>query len=111
MDLVRVGMRIKNCRQALNLTQEKLAEMIDVSPHYIYEIERGSKTMSLYTLYDLSITLNVSTDYMLYGNELSNAQDNPAASPDRLALLVESIPTKKRDNVAHIISSILPYIK
>lgn len=110
MDLARVGTRIKNCRQAMNLTQEQLAELIDVSPHYIYEIERGSKTMSLYTLYDLSTSLNVSTDYLLYGDEISNPQNNPAASPDRLALLAESIPTKKRDNVAHIISSILPYI-
>ena len=88
MDLARVGMRIKNCRQAMDLTQEKLAEMIDVSPHYIYEIERGSKTMSLYTLYDLATTLDVSTDYLIYGDEISNTQDNPAASPDQLTLLV-----------------------
>ena len=47
MNLIAIGNRIKQSRKAQKYTQETLAEKLDVSPHYIYEIERGSKTMSL----------------------------------------------------------------
>lgn len=47
MDFEQIGMRIKACRKQKHLTQEKLAECLDVSSHYIYELERGVKTMSL----------------------------------------------------------------
>ena len=50
MDFEQIGKRIKTCRKQKHLTQEKLAECLDVSSHYIYELERGVKTMSLYTL-------------------------------------------------------------
>lgn len=56
MNLNEVGTRIKSARHEARLTQEQLAELIDVSPHYIYEIERGSKAMSIQTLEKLSIT-------------------------------------------------------
>ena len=59
MDFEQIGMRIKACRKQKHLTQEKLAECLDVSSHYIYELERGVKTMSLYTLNDLSTCLEV----------------------------------------------------
>ena len=62
MDFEQIGMRIKACRKQKHLTQEKLAECLDVSSHYIYELERGVKTMSLYTLNDLSNCLEVSSD-------------------------------------------------
>ena len=34
-----LGLRIKQCRTMQKLTQEDLAEKIDVSSHYIYEID------------------------------------------------------------------------
>ena len=111
IDFEMVGARIKKCRQEKKLTQEKFAEIIDVSPHYIYEIERGSKTMSIYTLDSVSSTLGVSTDYLLYGTPSSDAQTPHEQKPDKLSLYIETIPVKKRDSVAEIIKSILPYIK
>ncbi len=36
-----VGRRIKERREALGLTQEELAERVDVAPHFISTIERG----------------------------------------------------------------------
>ena len=67
MNPIDLGVRIKQCRTMRKLTQENLAERIDVSSHYIYEIEKGLKNMSLNTLIDLSTVLNVSTDYLLFG--------------------------------------------
>ena len=109
MDFELIGARIKKCRRQRHWTQEQFAEIIDVSPHYIYEIERGSKTMSIYTLDSVARNLGVSIDYLIYGIlPCSPVQQNV---PDKLSLLVETIPTKRRNSVAAIIKSILPYVK
>lgn len=110
MDFEQIGRRVKNSRRKKHLTQEKFAEIIDVSPHYIYEIERGSKSMSLYTLDSVATNLGVSTDYLLYGC-ISHHKDGSRKEPDELTVLVDAIPSQKRKSVARIIESILPYIK
>ncbi len=81
-----------------------------MSPHYIYEIERGTKTMSLYTLDSIVSALNVSTDYLLYGT-FSHDEDGSPKKPDKLEVLIETIPARKRRNVAYVIKALLPYIR
>lgn len=72
MDLKAIGSRIKAERKNLGLTQEKLSELINVTPHYIYEIERGMKSMSVETLILLSEKMELSADYILFGNRRGN---------------------------------------
>ena len=67
MDLVSIGKRIKAERQKNGLTQEALAERIEVSAHYVYELERGLKAMSVPILIRISEVLHTSTDYLLFG--------------------------------------------
>lgn len=69
MDLIAIGSRIKAERKKLGITQEKLSEMINVTTHYIYEIERGMKSMSLDTLVLLSEKLELSLDYIIFGTQ------------------------------------------
>lgn len=54
IDIFDLGLRIRNVRKAHNLTQEQLAEKIKVSPHYVYELEHGYKSMSIYTLANIA---------------------------------------------------------
>ena len=105
-----LGLRIKQCRTLRKLTQEDLAEKIDVSSHYIYEIEKGLKNMSLNTLIDLSTTLDVSTDYLLFGTSADNSYTN-STPLDNLALIIKDLSPKKRDSLADIISATLPHLK
>ncbi len=67
LDVKTIGARVRACRENVGLTREKLAEMIDVSPRFIYDIELGNRGMSLSTLANLAPHLHVSTDYLLYG--------------------------------------------
>ncbi len=60
-----LGERIRLGRKANNLTREKLAELIDVSPRFLAEVESGKVGVSLQTLKNLSIALSASTDYLL----------------------------------------------
>ena len=68
-----IGKRIKIKRKEMNLTQEKLSEIIDVSPSYISEIERGSSICSLATITNIADTLNTNLDYLVLGITRINA--------------------------------------
>lgn len=111
MDLVAIGLRIRNCRKSLKLTQEELAERIDVSSHYIYEIEKGLKTMSLGVLEQISQTLQVSTDYIIFGTDIMYCEKTIPELSDRLYILTHEIPIEKRERVADILDVILPNLK
>lgn len=50
------------------MSRETLAEMADISPKFLYEIETGQKGFSAGTLYKLGIALASSSDYILCGD-------------------------------------------
>lgn len=64
-----MGLRIKNQRKALNLTQEVLAEQLDISVKHFSEVERGLSGLSIENLIKLSNILGVSIDYIVKGEE------------------------------------------
>ncbi len=68
MNLEDFGKRIRTARKRRGLTQEALAEKIDIAPTYISDIERGIKAPSLSTLVDLIKELEISADYVLQGS-------------------------------------------
>lgn len=65
MDMVAIGNRIKAARERVHLTQEQLAEIIDISPTHMSVIERGVKTPKLDTFVRIANALGVSTDALL----------------------------------------------
>ena len=65
MDLKAVGLRIKEAREAKNLTQESLAAIVDLSTTHISVIERGLKTMRLDKFVAIPNALDVSADSLL----------------------------------------------
>ena len=84
IDLIGIGKRVKTARTEHKLTREKLAEIVNVTPHYIYEIERGMKAMSLETLANISSALELSSDYILFGKY--SARKNACARKRRSRL-------------------------
>lgn len=65
MNCIALGRRIREERLKLSLTQEKLAEYVDVSTSYIGQIERGEKSVTLDTLIRITRKLGVTVDYLL----------------------------------------------
>lgn len=82
-----MGKRIKQKRKELNLTQEKLSEMLEISPTYISEIERGTGISSLATITKIANVLNLDLDYLILG--ISNTNIDKTFSN-----LLEKIPKK-----------------
>ena len=60
-----IGRRIKAARESKKLTQEQLAELVDLSPMHISVIERGVKLPKLETLINIANILDVSADVLL----------------------------------------------
>lgn len=65
MDYSLLGKRIREERLRLNLTQEKLAEDINISTAYLGQIERGERSVTLDKLVPLSNRLGVTVDFLL----------------------------------------------
>ena len=59
IDYQQIGKRIKRCRAAAGITQEKLAELLDVSPGYISRVERGTRWVNLERLSEIAALLGV----------------------------------------------------
>ena len=66
---VEIGTRIKEKRRNCKYTREKLAELVDISPQFLANIESGKKGMSFLTLIKLCECLGVSCDYVILGKE------------------------------------------
>ncbi len=65
-----MGERIRVARESAGLTQENLADVIDVSPQYVSDLERGVVGTSIPTLIKICDCLSVSSDYLLVRNDI-----------------------------------------
>ena len=103
IDLISIGKRVKAARTEQRLTREQLAEIVNVTPHYIYEIERGMKAMSLETLAAIATALELSADYILFGR-YHNTDDSVFA-------MLEELSEEKRLRAEKAFAALLPYLK
>ena len=62
-------------RNIKGMTQEELAEKLNISREHLGRIERGKYGCSIDLLIELSFTLNASTDYLLLGCRPEREQD------------------------------------
>lgn len=76
-----MGNRIRKQRELLGYTREQFAEKLDVSTKFCSDIELGVKGISIQTLAKITDLLNLSSDYILFGEckqgnsmELENAR-------------------------------------
>ncbi len=67
IDYKELGKRIRAERRKQDLTQEKLAEMANISDSFLGHIERGGRTLSIETLAKLANALNLSIEYIICG--------------------------------------------
>lgn len=57
--LVNFGIKLKYWRLKRKLTQEELAEKLLVAPHYISDIERGRRNITMQTINRLAAALDI----------------------------------------------------
>jgi transcriptional regulator with XRE-family HTH domain len=67
IDYTLIGRRIKERRLEKNLTQENIAEHLDISVSYVSRVERAAVKISLETLVRVATFLDVSPAFLLDG--------------------------------------------
>ena len=65
LDYKSLGKRVKIARIRAELTQEKLAEAVELSPTHLSNIETGTTRVSLQTMVHLANALGVTADDLL----------------------------------------------
>lgn len=86
-----IGERLKKARINKNLTQEKLAEQLDVSIAFLSRIERGSSFISLKRLNQICSVLDVSEGEILNGV----SKDSNIYLNKELSNLIKDCPPQK----------------
>jgi len=66
LDYGKLGVRIREIRKSKGYTQEKLSELVGISPNYLSRVETNNGgVVSLPTLLKICNVLDVGMDYML----------------------------------------------
>lgn len=71
MDYYKIGQQIRKIRKARGLSQEALAERVNISTTHMSHIETANTKLSLQVLVDIAAALEVRTDDLLNPNAVS----------------------------------------
>ena len=62
-----IGANVRNLRKKAGLSQEALAEIADLHPVYISQVERGTKAVSVEALWKISKAVQVPMSALVRG--------------------------------------------
>ena len=98
MDYYKIGQRIRRYRKAVCMSQEQLAERVNISVTHMSHIETGNTKLSLPVLVDISKALEVRTDELLFDSpspkEISMTELNSileTCTSEQLCVIVETV--------------------
>lgn len=103
-NIKQVGLRIKNRRKELNLTQIMIKNVTGISSGNLSEIENGNRAPSLGALYKLSHVLDCSIDWIVSGSSPSG-DDSFCCSEIETNLISDfrKLPREEKEEVLEIL--------
>lgn len=101
MNLKVIGIQIKRAREKKHLTQEQLAEMVNLSTTHISVIERGVKAPKLETFIDIANALDVTSDSLLTGTLKKSLQITSISN--ELAEKIKNLSIKEQEKILKIV--------
>ena len=104
IDTREMGRRLQNLRRATNLTQEEVAELLEISSNYVSNIETGRDLCSTEVLVGMANLYHASMDYIL-GESLRYNADRESNGPEKTALMHE-FGRLSNEECAHLIKYI-----
>ncbi len=88
---IAIGNRIRLLREAQGKTRDKLSEEAEISPHFLFEIETGKKSMTSSTIINIAKALDVTTDFILLGTDNVNVKVAPLIKSAPIAKIVTNL--------------------
>ena len=103
---ITIGERLRYRRTAMGYTQEHLAELADLHPTYIGQVERGEKNLTVESLEKICIALNYPMDELFYNLHAMGHQN--AIARNCYELLIRQ-PLDDQKKLSIIINDIIAY--
>lgn len=100
-----IGLRLKEMRKENRMTQEQLADKLNISIKHYSEVERGVTGLSVENIIKVSNILHVSTDYILKG-EVKQEE-----FPNEIILFYKSCSLEQKKGVMQIFRGIESLVK
>lgn len=101
MDYFKIGQRIRKIRKAHGFSQDELASKIGISTTHMSHIETGNTKLSLTVLVNLSDTLEVRVDDILF----DSSRDNLSTTTEELQQLLSSCTSAQAKAILDIAKS------
>ena len=102
---IQIGQNIRQIREDAGLTQEKLADMLNIGDKHVSAIERGAVGLSLPTLMRICEALSVSADRVLFGTR--DDMDRRSADIQILTERMERLPDRQFEAAKNVMDSVL----
>lgn len=103
VDYAEVGKRIKNERAKNGLSRERFAELTKLSSTYVSQLELGQRHASLPSTIRIASVLNISLDYLIYGDDILEV------NRDDLIEIINSASKNDLKILKEILTAILPF--
>lgn len=101
-----IGHRIREERLRLNLTQEVLAEEVELTTAYIGQVERGERNLTIENLIKVANRLGVTVDYLLTDSvDVSND-----TTMIQLGQLLNGRPLKDKELAVSLIKTLVTHL-
>ena len=94
------GERIRNRREKMGLSRQKMAAQIGKAEKYYADIERGYCGMSLDTMIEIADSLGLTLDYLVFGND---GREESERESDSIQLLVRGCDEKRRKKAVELL--------
>ena len=100
MDYYKIGQKIRKIRKAHGLSQEELAEKINISTTHMSHIETGNTKLSLPVFVDIAAALEVRTDDLL-----DTVATTTSTSLDEIAAVLERCTAQEAKVIADVVKA------
>ena len=100
MDYYKIGQKIRKIRKAHGLSQEELAERVNISVTHMSHIETGNTKLSLPVLVDIAGALEVRTDDLL-----NDGLANTGTVLEEIAAVLDRCTVKEAKVIADVVKA------
>ena len=98
-----IGKRIQEYRKKKGITQDELAEIIDISPHYLSALERGVYNIKLSTLVKILNSLDCSADEVF----CDVVDKSCAVTTSRLSEKLSTLPVEEQKKILAVVDTMV----
>lgn len=104
LDFKTIGQKIKERRKMLGITQECIADILNVNPSHISNIENGRANPSLTALVKIANILECSVDYFIDGEYTYKIDKNmPKTLDDKIMAKIKYCDMDKKNRILKMI--------